>query len=116
MNEKDAHSVSDFIIDIYAFINAHARYYIGAVIGMLIDKKVWESKKQIIKHLVVVLMLSYLSVEIMHAGGLPEHIILLIASIVGFTGHSTARYAIDITLPKVLKALTDKIIDIIGKK
>ena len=116
MNEKDAHSLSDVLVDIYVFINAHARYYIGAIIGMLLDKKGWTSKKQVVKHLLVVLMLSYLSVEIMHAGGLPEHVILLIASIVGFTGHSTARYAIDDSLPKILKAITDKIIDIIGKK
>ena len=83
---------------------------------MLIDKKGWTNTKQVIKHLLVVVMLSYLSVEIMRAGGLPEHVILLVASIVGFTGHSTARYATDDALPRVLKAVTDKIIDIIGKK
>lgn len=116
LNEKDAHNISSLLVDFYMFINAHARYYIGAIIGMLIDKKGWTSKKHIVKHLLVVLMLSYLSVEIMHAGGLPEHVILLIASIVGFTGHSTARYVIDDSLPQVLKALTDKIINIIGNK
>lgn len=116
LNEKDAHSLSDLFVDAYVFINAHAKYYMGAIIGMLLDKKGWTNKKQIVKHLIAVLLLCYVSVEIMKLGGLPEHVILLVGSIIGLGGHPTARYYLEDALPRINKAITDKIIDIISKK
>jgi hypothetical protein len=102
------------LCDITFYIQTHYQYYSGAVIGMLLDNKRWE-KYGFLKYVFVSIIVAHLTEIILKDNGTSLHISILICTVVGLVGHATLRYTTDEALPKVLKAITDRILDKINK-
>lgn len=113
MNEKDAQSISDMLIEIYVFVKAHYYYYTGVLMRMFFTK--WNFK-DFIKYFLASLLLVQLTKHLLETNATPQFWVLIICVATGFVGHTSLKYTIDEALPRILKALTDRIIDIINKR
>lgn len=115
MNEKDAHSIYTHLSSVYIYITTHYYYYAGVVIGMLLDKKSWNSLS-FVKYVCVGLVLAHITEVILRSNGTSFEATILICAVVGLIGHATLRYGTDEAMPKILKAITDKILEKIENK
>ena len=116
MNEKlIPPTIYEYAYMVLQYIQTHYVYYSGVVIGMLLDKKPWV-KFEFLKYVLISIIVAHVTEIILKSNGTSFHASILICSVVGLIGHSTLRYTTDEALPRVLKAITDKIIDIIKKK
>ena len=115
MNEKDAHSLYIYLSDWYVYLTTHYYYYTGVVIGMLLDKKPW-LKYEFLKYVLISVIIAHVTEIILKSNGTSFHASILICSVVGLIGHATLRYGTDEAMPRILKAITDKIIDKIKNK
>jgi phage-related holin len=97
------------------YIKTHYFYYSGVVIGMLLDKKPW-LKYEFLTYVLISIIVAHVTEIILKSNGTSFQASILICSVVGLIGHSTLRYATDVALPKVLKAITDKIVNKIKNK
>lgn len=103
------------VIKVYLYIVANYHYYSGAIIGILIDRKKFHSKLSLIKFFIISIIIADVTKTILEHNGTPIHISILLCAVFGLIGHNTLRYGIDIALPRLLKALTDKIVNLINK-
>lgn len=110
MNEHQTYSFYDFLNVVLVYVQAHYIYYLGALIGMLLDNKPW-LKYEFLKFVIAVIILAHLAENILISNGTSVHITILICSVVGIIGHPTVRYILSEALPKILDAITDKIVD-----
>lgn len=108
-------TIYEYAYMVLQYIQTHYFYYSGVVIGMLLDKKPWV-KFEFLKYVLISIIVAHVTEIILKSNGTSFHASILICSVVGLIGHSTLRYTTDEALPRVLKAITDKIIDIIKKK
>jgi hypothetical protein len=72
--------------------------------------------KEFFKYFFASLVLVQVTKHLLELNASPVLVTTFVCIVLGFTGHTALKYAIDDALPRVLKAITDKIIDIIGKK
>lgn len=108
-------TIYEYLSDVYVYAQTHYYYYSGVVIGMLLDKKPW-LKFDFLKYVLISVIVAHVTEIILKSNGTSFHASILICSVVGLIGHPTFRYTIDDALPRILKAITDKIIDMIKRK
>lgn len=112
MNENDLHK---YISDAYVYATTHYYYYSGVLVGMLLDKKPWE-KFEFLKYVIVSVIVAHVTEIILKSNGTSLHASILICSVFGLIGHATLRYGTEEALPRIFKAITDKIIEKIKNK
>ena len=116
MNEQPiTPTIYEYLSDVYIYTQTHYYYYSGVVIGMLLDNKPWV-KFDFLKYVLVSIIVAHLTEIILKSNGTSFHVSILICSVVGLIGHATLRYGTDIALPRIFKAITDKIVDKIKNK
>lgn len=72
--------------------------------------------KEFIRYFLASLLLVQATRHLLELNGSPILVTMFVCIVLGFTGHTGLKYAIDDAMPRILKAITDKIIDWIGKK
>lgn len=116
MNEPDIPpTIYEYAVNVFNYTQIHYFYYNGVIIGMLLDKKPW-GKFEFLKYVIISIILAHGSEIILKSNGTSFQVSILICSVVGLIGHATLRYGTDEALPRIFKAITDKIVDMINKK
>jgi hypothetical protein len=127
MNEKDAQSISDMLIEIYVFVKAHYYYYTGVLIGMLDNSEKFKTWLEFIRYNVICVIVVKVTLIILIENKAPLWATIVFCNVVGLYFHPTFKHFSLETLPRIYqlitdsalkigKALTDRIIDIINKK
>lgn len=115
MNEQHTYSVYDYLNTMWVYIQVHYIYYSGVLIGMLLDNKPW-LKYEFFKYVIISVIVAHVTEIILKSNGTSFHVSVLICSVVGLIGHPTLRYEVNEALPRILKEITDKIVNFIKKK
>jgi hypothetical protein len=127
LNEKDAHTLSDILIEIYVFIKAHYCYYAGVLVGMLDNSKKFDTWIDFIKYNIISAIMVNVSLVILIENKAPLWAVIIFCNLVGLYFHPTLKHFSVEALPKIFnlitdsvlkigKAIADRIIDIINKK
>ena len=77
---------------------------------MLLDNKPWV-KCGFIKYIFVSIILAHITEVILKSNGTSFEVTILICTVVGLVGHASLRYGTDEAMPRILKAITDKILE-----
>lgn len=104
---------SNIIIQIYAYIKEHYYFYIGVLMRVCFEKF---SLSDFLRYVVASFLLVQVTKHILEIGGSSEVATIFVCIVLGFMGHSGLKYTIDEAMPRIFKAITDKIVDIIKKK
>lgn len=109
-------TLHEYINIFYKYIYTHYFYYYGVIIGMLLDCDKWDRWIDLIKYIIISVLIANLTSMILIHGGASLHVSILITTIMGVIGHKSFRYGVEVSLPLILKALTNKIIYFVSKK
>lgn len=113
MNGHDTNTLSDILLELYVFAKTHYYYYTGVLMRMFFTK--WNFK-DFAKYFLASLVLVHVTKHLLEMNATPQFWALFICVVTGFVGHTSLKYVIDETLPRILKAITKRIIDFISKK
>lgn len=127
LNERDAYSMSDILLEIYVFIKAHYYYYAGVVVGMLDDNNKFDTWLEFVKYNIIGMIMVNVSLIVLIENKAPLWAVIIFCNLVGLYFHPTLKHFSTEALPKILNlitnsvleignAVTKRIIDIIKKK
>lgn len=127
MNADDTNTIYNIAVETYAFAQSHFSYYAGVIVGMLTDSNKNKDFKSWLNITLINIVIVTASIEVLKDYGFSKGAIVLVCCCLAFFGYPAIKQFSEQKLPLIVdllgdsalrigKAITDRIIDWVGKK
>lgn len=115
LNEPPMSSTYETFKVVFEYVQMHYYYYSGVVIGMILDNNKFKTWNELLRYSVVGFIVATTSFEILLDYGFSRGTVIFIVGFLGFIGHPAFKHVSTEAMPRIFKAITDRIVDRIKK-